>query len=39
MPHPERFIQKNHHYDPDWNLDPTHGWGYYMFKSLASALA
>ena len=39
MPHPERFIQKNHHYDPDWNLTPDYGWGYYMFKSLASALA
>ena len=34
MPHPERFIQKNHHYDPDWNGDPDHGYGYYFFRSI-----
>jgi phosphoribosylformylglycinamidine synthase len=39
MPHPERFIQKNHHYDPDWSENKDFGWGYYMFKSLAAALA
>ncbi len=34
MPHPERFTDKQHHYDPDWNGDPVHGWGYYLFKSI-----
>jgi phosphoribosylformylglycinamidine synthase subunit PurQ / glutaminase len=38
MPHPERFIQKNHHYDPDWNEAEDYGWGYHMFKSLASSI-
>ncbi len=31
MPHPERFLFKAHHYDPDWNA-AEHGWGYYFFK-------
>lgn len=39
MPHPERFIEKKHHYDPDWNPSEKHGWGYYMFRSLANQLA
>ena len=34
MPHPERFTDKLHHYDPDWSADPTHGFGYYIFKSI-----
>ena len=34
MPHPERFMDKAHHYDPDWNGDPAHGLGYYLFKSI-----
>ena len=40
MPHPERFLHKRHHYDPDWsgNGDDT-GWGYWFFKGLADALA
>ena len=38
MPHPERFITKGHHYDPDWNGDPQWGLGYYMFKSLREAM-
>ena len=38
MPHPERFIFKRHHYDPDWNGDSQWGWGYYMFKSLREAM-
>ncbi len=38
MPHPERFIVKNTHYDPDWN-GAEHGWGYYLFKGVAEALA
>ncbi len=38
MPHPERFIDKQQHYDPDWSGDPKRGWGYYMFKSLRGAM-
>ena len=38
MPHPERFIAKNTHYDPDWN-GADFGWGYYLFKGVAGALA
>lgn len=34
MPHPERFMDKRHHYDPDWNGDPARGTGYYIFKSI-----
>lgn len=34
MPHPERFILKNHHYDPDWNA-AQEPWGLQMFRSLA----
>jgi phosphoribosylformylglycinamidine synthase I len=34
MPHPERFLFKRHHYDPDWNDDPQWGWGYYFFHSI-----
>jgi len=39
MPHPERFVFRQHHYDPDWNGDAEHGWGYYMFKSVHQAIA
>lgn len=38
MPHPERFIHRQHHYDPDWNGDANWGWGYFMFKSLRDSL-
>ncbi len=38
MPHPERFIVKQHHYDPDWQ-GAEHGWGYYLFQSLRGAMA
>lgn len=34
MPHPERFLYREHHYDPDWNEDALHGWGWYFFRSL-----
>ncbi|MFM2168834.1 MAG: hypothetical protein RIS79_3205, partial [Verrucomicrobiota bacterium] len=30
---------RSQHYDPDWNGDSAHGWGYYMFKSVADAMA
>jgi phosphoribosylformylglycinamidine synthase subunit PurQ / glutaminase len=39
MPHPERFLSRQHHYDPDWQGDAQHGWGYYMFKSVHEAIA
>ncbi len=35
MPHPERFLRPQHHYDPDWNGHKEWGWGYFIFKSLA----
>jgi phosphoribosylformylglycinamidine synthase subunit PurQ / glutaminase len=38
MPHPERFIGRETHYDPDWQ-GAEHGWGYYFFKGVADALA
>jgi phosphoribosylformylglycinamidine synthase len=34
MPHPERFLYREHHYDRDWGGDPEWGWGYYLFKSI-----
>jgi phosphoribosylformylglycinamidine synthase I len=34
MPHPERFLYKQQHYDRDWAADPAWGWGYYFFKSI-----
>lgn len=38
MPHPERFIFRSQHYNPDWNGDPEHGWGHYLFASVRDAL-
>ncbi len=38
MPHPERFLSKSHHYDPDWS-GAEQGWGYYFFKGVAETLA
>jgi phosphoribosylformylglycinamidine synthase subunit PurQ / glutaminase len=34
MPHPERFLYKQQHYDRDWSADSDWGWGYYFFKSI-----
>ncbi len=34
MPHPERFLYREQHYDRDWSGDPQWGWGYYFFKSI-----
>lgn len=34
MPHPERFIFREDHYDPDWQGDAQWGWGYWFFKSI-----
>ncbi len=39
MPHPERFLYRSQHYDPDWVGDPDWGWGYYFFKSIHDELA
>jgi phosphoribosylformylglycinamidine synthase len=33
MPHPERFIYREQHYDRDWQ-QAEHGWGYYLFQSI-----
>lgn len=39
MPHPERFLAKSHHYDPDWQgSGEGRGWGYWFFMGLAEAL-
>ena len=38
MPHPERFLFKQQHYDPDWNGDEKWGWGYHIFRSLRGAM-
>ncbi|TLD69982.1 phosphoribosylformylglycinamidine synthase [Phragmitibacter flavus] len=37
MPHPERFMIKQHHYDADWT-GAEHGWGHYLFKSVRAAI-
>lgn len=34
MPHPERFMHPQDHYDPDWSARKNHGWGYYLFRSV-----
>ena len=38
MPHPERFLFRGHHYDPDWAGDDQWGWGYYFFKGIHEAI-
>ena len=41
MPHPERFLDRHHHYDPDWSgtgEDKTRGSGYYFFRSLYESI-
>lgn len=37
MPHPERFMTKDHHYDPDWQKAEL-GWGHYLFASVYKAI-
>ena len=37
MPHPERFLYAEQHYDRDWTAasgESEWGWGYYLFKSI-----
>jgi len=39
MPHPERFMEKRRHYDPDWTgSENDRGSGYYFFRSLYEAV-
>lgn len=42
MPHPERFLFANQHYNRDWSAtsgEPEWGWGYYFFKSIYRELS
>ncbi len=39
MPHPERFLYKTDHYDPDWESDDKWGSGYYLFRSLYDSIS
>jgi phosphoribosylformylglycinamidine synthase len=39
MPHPERFVFRNQHYDRDWSGDLEWGWGFYFFKSIYHELS
>jgi len=36
MPHPERFLYRQHHYDPDWASPDGDewGWGYHFFRGI-----
>ena len=38
MPHPERFIEKNQHYNPDW-MERKKGWGFYFFQGVFEAIS
>ena len=38
MPHPERFITREQHYDRDWSGAPN-GWGYTFFRSIHDEIA
>jgi phosphoribosylformylglycinamidine synthase len=39
MPHPERFMYRENHYDPDWNGDEEWGWGWFFFRSIYEEIA
>ncbi|MEM8952536.1 MAG: phosphoribosylformylglycinamidine synthase I [Verrucomicrobiota bacterium] len=39
MPHPERFLYLENHYDPDWSGHGEWGWGYFFFKGIYDAIA
>lgn len=40
MPHPERFIWKDDHYDPDWpGGDGDHGAGWFLFKGIYDVIS
>jgi len=34
MPHPERFLYRRDHYDPEFKGQGEWGWGYYFFRSI-----
>jgi phosphoribosylformylglycinamidine synthase len=34
MPHPERFLFRSHHYDPDWSNGTNYGEGYSFFRGI-----
>ena len=34
MPHPERFLYRRHHYDPDWSNGTEWGEGYSFFRGI-----
>lgn len=47
MPHPERFLRREHHYNRDWSpstagerpaYPPEWGWGYHFFRGIADRL-
>ncbi len=40
MPHPERFIYREDHYDPDWSGEEGEKWGsgYYLFAGMYAAV-
>ena len=38
MPHPERFIYRDQHYDRDWQAAPQ-AWGHTMFQSIHDSIA
>ncbi len=38
MPHPERFLYREDHYDPDWKSDSAWGSGFHLFRSLRDAV-
>ena len=41
MPHPERFVFREDHYDPDWKNEKGEqrwGSGYYLFQSVFEAI-
>lgn len=42
MPHPERFLHRRDHYDPDWKGagdDENRGAGYYFFRALHESIS
>ena len=39
MPHPERFLFRDRHPNPDWNGDSKWGWGYFFFRSIFKKLS
>jgi phosphoribosylformylglycinamidine synthase I len=38
MPHPERFLYTENHYDRDWDGHADWGWGYFFFLGIYRAI-